>query len=56
MNRDIVIDPVTRIEGHATITIRLDDTGQRTMRDAPRTIAGKRHGSDGDARRSRRGR
>ena len=28
MRRDIVIDPVTRIEGHATITIRLDDAGQ----------------------------
>ena len=28
MNREIVIDPVTRIEGHAIITIRLDDTGQ----------------------------
>ena len=28
MSRDIVIDPVTRIEGHAIITIRLDDTGQ----------------------------
>ena len=28
MNREIVIDPVTRIEGHANITIRLDDTGQ----------------------------
>ena len=28
MPRQIVIDPVTRIEGHAKITIRLDDAGQ----------------------------
>jgi NAD-reducing hydrogenase large subunit len=28
MARQIVIDPVTRIEGHAKITIRLDDGGQ----------------------------
>src|SRR5512140_3258112 len=27
MTREIVIDPVTRIEGHAKITIQLDDTG-----------------------------
>lgn len=27
MSRTITIDPVTRIEGHATITIRLDDAG-----------------------------
>ncbi|MBI4783046.1 MAG: Ni/Fe hydrogenase subunit alpha [Oscillatoriophycideae cyanobacterium NC_groundwater_1537_Pr4_S-0.65um_50_18] len=28
MGQKIVIDPVTRIEGHAKITIHLDDTGQ----------------------------
>ena len=28
MSRTITIDPVTRIEGHATITIRLDDAGE----------------------------
>ncbi len=28
MAREIVIDPVTRIEGHAKITIHLDDAGQ----------------------------
>src|SRR5579871_821671 len=28
MSQRIVIDPVTRIEGHAKITIFLDDTGQ----------------------------
>ena len=28
MARDITIDPVTRIEGHAKITIRLDDRGE----------------------------
>ena len=28
MSREIVIDPVTRIEGHAKITIQLDDTGE----------------------------
>jgi len=28
MSRIITIDPVTRIEGHAKITIQLDDTGQ----------------------------
>src|SRR5579883_2228538 len=28
MSQRIVIDPVTRIEGHAKITIYLDDTGQ----------------------------
>jgi NAD-reducing hydrogenase large subunit len=28
MSQQIVIDPVTRIEGHAKITIRVDDTGQ----------------------------
>jgi NAD-reducing hydrogenase large subunit len=28
MTQRIVIDPVTRIEGHAKITIYLDDTGQ----------------------------
>ena len=27
MTRRIVIDPVTRIEGHAKITIQLDDDG-----------------------------
>ncbi|MEP7287834.1 MAG: Ni/Fe hydrogenase subunit alpha [Chloroflexota bacterium] len=27
MSREIVIDPVTRIEGHSKITIQLDDTG-----------------------------
>ena len=26
--REITIDPVTRIEGHAKITIHLDDTGK----------------------------
>jgi NAD-reducing hydrogenase large subunit len=30
MTQRIVIDPVTRIEGHAKITIYLDDTGQVT--------------------------
>jgi NAD-reducing hydrogenase large subunit len=30
MPQHIVIDPVTRIEGHAKITLRLDDTGQVT--------------------------
>ncbi|MBD2464749.1 Ni/Fe hydrogenase subunit alpha [Oscillatoria sp. FACHB-1407] len=30
MTQKIVIDPVTRIEGHAKITIYLDDTGQVT--------------------------
>ena len=30
MGRRIVIDPVTRIEGHAKITVQLDDTGQVT--------------------------
>ena len=30
MASDITIDPVTRIEGHAKITIRLDDAGQVT--------------------------
>src|SRR4051794_31416028 len=28
MGRKIVIDPVTRIEGHVKITIHLDDAGQ----------------------------
>ena len=28
MTREIVIDPVTRIEGHSKITIRLDDRGE----------------------------
>ena len=28
MTREIVIEPVTRIEGHAKITIQLDDDGQ----------------------------
>ena len=28
MSRTLVIDPVTRIEGHAKITIQLDDAGQ----------------------------
>ena len=32
MAERIVIDPVTRIEGHAKITIHLDDAGQ--VRDA----------------------
>ena len=27
MTRTIVIDPVTRIEGHAKVTIHLDDEG-----------------------------
>ncbi|MBZ0288030.1 MAG: nickel-dependent hydrogenase large subunit, partial [Anaerolineae bacterium] len=27
MGKEIVIDPVTRIEGHARITIQLDDAG-----------------------------
>ncbi len=30
MSQKIIIDPVTRIEGHAKITIYLDDTGQVT--------------------------
>jgi len=28
MSREIVIDPVTRIEGHSKITIQLDDRGE----------------------------
>ena len=32
MNREIIIDPVTRIEGHSKITIQLDDAGE--VRDA----------------------
>ncbi|MGA2496233.1 MAG: nickel-dependent hydrogenase large subunit, partial [Tepidisphaeraceae bacterium] len=28
MPREIVIDPVTRIEGHSKITLKLDDKGQ----------------------------
>src|SRR5664280_1690053 len=28
MSREIVIDPVTRIEGHSKITIKLDDSGE----------------------------
>ena len=28
MTQTITVDPVTRIEGHAKITIRLDDAGQ----------------------------
>lgn len=28
MLREIVIDPVTRIEGHSKITIQLDDQGE----------------------------
>lgn len=28
MSQKIIIDPVTRIEGHAKITIHLDETGQ----------------------------
>jgi NAD-reducing hydrogenase large subunit len=28
MSREIIIDPITRIEGHAKITLTLDDTGQ----------------------------
>lgn len=28
MSREIMIDPVTRIEGHAKITLRLDDAGE----------------------------
>jgi len=27
MSREIMIDPVTRIEGHSKITIQLDDAG-----------------------------
>ena len=30
MSREVVIDPVTRIEGHAKITIQLDDAGDVT--------------------------
>ena len=30
MNRTVVIDPVTRIEGHSKITIQLDDRGEVT--------------------------
>ena len=28
MSQKIIIDPVTRIEGHAKITIHLDETGE----------------------------
>jgi len=28
MTQQILIDPVTRIEGHARITLQLDDSGQ----------------------------
>src|SRR5438876_1641723 len=28
MSREIIIDPITRIEGHAKITLTLDDAGQ----------------------------
>src|SRR5215471_10278593 len=28
MSREIIIDPVTRIEGHSKITIQLDDAGK----------------------------
>src|SRR5512135_3664268 len=28
MNKSIIIDPVTRIEGHSKITLQLDDAGQ----------------------------
>src|SRR5579859_2308017 len=28
MSRDVVIEPITRIEGHAKITIRLNDAGE----------------------------
>ncbi|MDJ0568597.1 MAG: hypothetical protein QNJ53_06075 [Pleurocapsa sp. MO_192.B19] len=28
MSQKITLDPVTRIEGHAKITIHLDETGQ----------------------------
>ena len=28
MNKSIVIDPVTRIEGHSKISLQLDDSGQ----------------------------
>jgi NAD-reducing hydrogenase large subunit len=28
MSRQIMIDPVTRIEGHSKITIQLDDAGK----------------------------
>ena len=28
MGKEIVIDPVTRIEGHSKITIHLDDAGE----------------------------
>ena len=31
MGQRIVIDPVTRIEGHAKITIQLGDDGQTAM-------------------------
>ncbi|HRE30123.1 MAG TPA: nickel-dependent hydrogenase large subunit, partial [Anaerolineales bacterium] len=30
MTKQIMIDPVTRIEGHAKITIQLDDAGEVT--------------------------
>ena len=36
MAQRIVIDPVTRIEGHAKITIHLDDAGQVDRRPLPR--------------------
>ena len=32
MAKRIIIDPVTRIEGHAKISIFLDDAGQRFRR------------------------
>ena len=30
MSQKIVIDPITRVEGHAKITINVDDSGQVT--------------------------
>ena len=30
MTRTVIIDPVTRIEGHAKITLHLDDAGHLT--------------------------
>ena len=35
MVQKIVIDPVTRIEGHAKITIQLNDAGEITGNDKP---------------------
>ena len=36
MAKQILIDPVTRIEGHAKITIQLDDAGKVTGAPLPR--------------------